>query len=197
MKTYKGGNVYNKYETDNPVEKYLVSRFFKGLSEWAFCFQGRIADVGCGEGYIVKFLQKKTQGTLVGMDLYPEVLAAAKRSNPKVEFIAASIYQTPLKDDSIDTVLCLEILEHLEHPQKALQEMTRISKKHILLSVPWEPFWRLANMARCKYWSSFGNTPGHLQHWTLRSFRKFLTQFSDDIEMKRRGLWILAKMTLP
>lgn len=197
MKEYQGGNVYNKYESRNPVEKYLMSCFFKGLSEWTACFQGRVADVGCGEGYIVRFLQQQTQGILLGMDLYPQVLATAKRSSPGVEFIAASIDRTPLKDKSLDTVLCLEILEHLERPEKALQEMARVSRKHIILSVPWEPFWRLANMVRFKYWSSLGNTPGHLQHWTKRSFKKFLTQFSPkNIEIKRRGLWMMAKITL-
>lgn len=196
MKKYHGGNIYNKYETKNPIEKFLMSQFFSGLSEMAAGLEGSIVDMGCGEGYVLKFLSHQLQGNLFGLDLYPEVLQTAKENN-NAGFAAASIYQAPLKNKSVDTVLCLEILEHLEEPKRALQEMIRISKKYIILSVPWEPFWRIGNMARLKYLSDFGNTPGHLQHWTGRSFKKFLTQFShQNIEIKRRGLWMMAKITL-
>jgi len=196
VKEYHGGNIYNKYETRNPVEKFLMSRFFSGLSEMTAGLEGNIVDMGCGEGYVLKFLGHQLQGNLFGLDLYPEVLQTAKKNND-AGFAAASIYQTPLKNKSVDTVLCLEILEHLEEPKRALQEMIRVSKKYIILSVPWEPFWRIGNMARLKYLSDFGNTPGHLQHWTGRSFKKFLTQFSPkNIEIKRSGLWMMAKITL-
>lgn len=196
MKKYQGGNIYNKYKTKNPIEKLLMSQFFSGLSEMAAGLEGNIVDVGCGEGYILKFLSHQLQGNLFGLDLYPEVLQTAKE-NTNAGFAAASIYQTPLKNKSVDTVLCLEILEHLEEPKRALQEMIRISKKYIILSVPWEPFWHIGNMSRLKYLSAFGNTPGHLQHWTGHSFKKFLTQFSpQNIEIKRSGLWMMAKITL-
>ena len=172
-----------------------MSQFFSGLSEMAAWLQGNIVDIGCGEGYILRFLSAQLKGNLFGMDLYPEVLQVAKK-NHDVGFAAASIYQTPLKNKSVDAVLCLEILEHLEEPKRALQEMVRVSRKYIILSVPWEPLWRIGNMARLKYLSDFGNTPGHLQHWTGCSFKKFLTQFSPHIEIKRRGLWTMAKITL-
>ena len=47
------------------------------------------------------------------------------------------------------------------------------------VSVPNEPIWRLSNMARGKYLRHFGNTMGHIQHWTrwafLRQVRRHLT----------------------
>ena len=43
-----------------------------------------------------------------------------------------------------------------------------------MLSVPREPVWRIANLARLKYIRAFGNTPGHVNHWSRRSFVDFV-----------------------
>jgi hypothetical protein len=58
--------------------------------------------------------------------------------------------------------------------------------------VPNEPLWRALNMARGAYLSDFGNTPGHLQHWGSRSFRRFIETELDVIEMSRPLPWLMA-----
>ena len=52
--------------------------------------------------------------------------------------------------------------------------MKRVTKKYILLSVPNEPFFILANFLRGKYLKSFGNHPEHINHWTFLGFEKML-----------------------
>jgi hypothetical protein len=44
-----------------------------------------------------------------------------------------------------------------------------VSARHVLLSTPWEPVWRLLNMARGRYLRDLGNTPGHVQHFSRRA----------------------------
>ena len=39
---------------------------------------------------------------------------------------------------------------------------------------PFEPVWRLGNMARGRYLKDLGNTPGHVNHWSRWSFRRFV-----------------------
>ena len=75
-------------------------------------------------------------------------------------------------------VVCSEVLEHLEEPENALKKINEITadKGYILLSVPNEPIWRICNMARGKYLKQLGNTPGHIQHWSKRTFCKMLTK---------------------
>jgi 2-polyprenyl-3-methyl-5-hydroxy-6-metoxy-1,4-benzoquinol methylase len=72
-------------------------------------------------------------------------------------------------------VVCCEVLEHLDHPEKGMAELYRILKKDgvALVSVPHEPIWRVLNLARFKYVSDMGNTPGHLNHWTRSQFKDF------------------------
>ncbi len=62
------------------------------------------------------------------------------------------------------------MLEHVPDPEHTLSEMARCAQRHLLVSVPREPLWRMLNMARGAYWSALGNTPGHLNHWSRRSF---------------------------
>jgi hypothetical protein len=58
--------------------------------------------------------------------------------------------------------------------------------------VPYEPFWRMANVIRLAYLPQFGNTPGHIQHWGKRNFKKMLKKHFKNVEIIRCGLWNFA-----
>jgi 2-polyprenyl-3-methyl-5-hydroxy-6-metoxy-1,4-benzoquinol methylase len=90
-----------------------------------------------------------------------------------IDFFVGSIYDIP-KKEKYDLVVCSEVLEHLEKPEDALEQLKKVGKKYVICSVPREPIWRILNMARGKYWKDLGNTPGHINHWSQRSFIKFL-----------------------
>ena len=53
--------------------------------------------------------------------------------------------------------------------------MARCAQRWLLVSVPREPVWRMVNMARGAYWKDLGNTPGHVNHWSKRSFTRMLS----------------------
>ena len=103
-----------------------------------------------------------------------------------------------LEKEVYDLVVCSEVLEHLEEPEQALKQIKQLATDdgYILLSVPNEPVWRICNMARGKYWRDFGNTPGHIQHWSKKSFCEMLVQNN----LKIRGIkspfpWIMVLIT--
>ncbi|MEK7642712.1 MAG: methyltransferase domain-containing protein [Patescibacteria group bacterium] len=52
--------------------------------------------------------------------------------------IVGDIHDLPLKDESVDAVICMNILEHVEDPQKAIKEMHRVLKKggYLYLDTP-------------------------------------------------------------
>ena len=87
-----------------------------------------------------------------------------------------------LSENKYDLVVCSEVLEHMEDPERALQNVKELCVENgfILLSVPQEPIWRICNMARGKYWKDLGNTPGHIQHWTKSEFCRMVV----DNDMK-------------
>ncbi|MFN9979297.1 MAG: methyltransferase type 11, partial [bacterium] len=55
---------------------------------------------------------------------------------------------------------------------RALAEIDRVANRWVLVSVPWEPTWRILNVIRGKYWRRFGNTPGHVQHFSRAEIRR-------------------------
>jgi len=68
------------------------------------------------------------------------------------------------------------VLEHLDRPSEALKELARVTRRWAIISVPNEPLWRVMNFARGTYLKEWGNTPGHINHWTPWGFRKFVRQ---------------------
>jgi ubiquinone/menaquinone biosynthesis C-methylase UbiE len=84
------------------------------------------------------------------------------------------VTRLPFADASVDLVVGLEVLEHVPTPARALTEIARVCRGHAIVSVPREPIWRIGNMARGRYLRDLGNTPGHVNHWSARSFERFV-----------------------
>lgn len=84
----KGGNLYNKYESKNPLVKYIVNKYMKCLTLMVKkCNPSSILEVGCGEGYILKHLNSELEVDIVGVDLYRDVLELAKKKTLIINFI--------------------------------------------------------------------------------------------------------------
>jgi hypothetical protein len=66
------------------------------------------------------------------------------------------------------------VLEHVPQPERALAEISRVCRGAAILSVPREPIWRAGNVARGRYLRDWGNTPGHVNHWSSRAFERFV-----------------------
>jgi SAM-dependent methyltransferase len=99
---------------------------------------GRILNVGCGIG---DFFLAVPQAELHGVDISERSLAAARLRFPTACLELASAYALPFKDDSFDTVVMIDVLEHLAEPGQCLQEIRRVLKPggEFLLHYPTNP----------------------------------------------------------
>jgi len=95
----------------------------------------------------------------------------------------------PFISDFWDIVMACEVLEHLKIPEAGVRELHRVTKKYALITVPLEPWWRIANVMRLRYVKSGGNTPGHVQHFTKRKFYDLMSTYFNIITYRRIFLW--------
>jgi SAM-dependent methyltransferase len=189
------GNTYDKYGSENPVVKKLMAGFHASLDElWDMAQPSSVLDVGCGEGVLTsEWAERLEHGRIVGIDLDDPKLRAEwdKRRRPNLEYRAEEATRLSFADDEFDMATAIEVLEHVPQPEQTLAEMSRVSSRWLLVSVPREPIWRMVYMARGAYWSSFGNTPGHVNHWTKVGFKSLLTQFGAVEEIRSPFPWTM------
>ena len=175
-----GSSNYRKHTSGNPLQRVLIGRFHRAIAEQVAALQPEsFLDAGCGEGFVARVLRRRLPDlALTGCDLSPSAARLAAAQNPDAHFAAASLLALPFPDDAFDVVGCFEVLEHLpgSGPERALQELARVARRAVVVSVPHEPFFSLANAARGKNLGvrPRGSDPDHRQFWSRRAFGAFV-----------------------
>ena len=190
------GNTYDKYATTNPIEQRMMAGFFSALDEMlAGIDPSVIVEVGAGEGRITTHLLARfPNATVVGLDL-PDSELVDEWSGLEAPMFFGDVTRLPFADRSIDLIVGLEVLEHVPSPPSALDEIARVCRGAALLSVPREPIWRIGNMARGRYLRQLGNTPGHVNHWSARSFEQLVGEHLVVQRTARPLPWTMLRAT--
>jgi 2-polyprenyl-3-methyl-5-hydroxy-6-metoxy-1,4-benzoquinol methylase len=194
------GNTYDKYGSTNPLVRRMMDGFEGTLEELFTTADPRsLLDVGCGEGVLVhRWAQRLGERRVVGIDLEePSIQEGwAQRQAPNLEYKVMRAENLPFADNEFDVACAIEVLEHVPHPEHTLAEMARCAERHLLVSVPREPLWRMLNMARGAYISDLGNTPGHLNHWSKRSFVRLLSRHGEVVQARSPFPWTMLLVRL-
>ena len=192
------GNHFDKHGSDNAVIRTLMDRFHTDLLKEVSSFSpATVLDAGCGEGRTSEVI-RLSGPRVVGLELEIDALLKAPRSVEGLRFVAGSVYDLPFPDDSFDVVTCTEVLEHLTDPDAALSELVRVARTGLVVTVPREPWWRIANVARGAYLKDLGNTPGHVQHFTKRRLHGLLSRGAADsrVQVGASTMWRVGRLTL-
>jgi SAM-dependent methyltransferase len=195
------GNTYDKYGSTNPLVRRMMAGFEGALDELLVRADPQsLLDVGCGEGVLVhQWAERLGESTrVVGIDLEEESIQAGwtQRTAPNLEYRVMPAESLPFARDEFDLATAIEVLEHVPDPEHTLSEMARCAQRHLLVSVPREPLWRMLNMARGAYWPALGNTPGHLNHWSKRAFVDLLSRYGDVIGVRSPFPWTMLLVRL-
>lgn len=194
------GNTFDKYGSTNPVVRRLMAGFEGTLAElFAQAAPESVLDVGCGEGVLThQWAKLLGERRIVGIDLDDDKLKAewAGRQRPNLEYRTIPAENLPFADGEFDLASAIEVLEHVPDPEHTVAEMARVASRHLLVSVPREPLWRMLNVARGAYVKDLGNTPGHVNHWSKRSFVRMLEQHGEVVEKRSPFPWTMLLVRL-
>lgn len=190
------GNTYDKYASKNPVERRLMDGFFTALdASLPRTEPARILEVGVGEGEVTARLAARwPNATFCGVDL-PDPELAGNWEGKGFSPLFGDVGKLPFADGTFDLVLAIEVLEHVPYPESALAEMDRVARRDLVVSVPREPIWCAANLARGKYLRDLGNTPGHINHWSKKAFAELVGRRFDVRAVHSPFPWTMVAAT--
>lgn len=148
---------YNAIEASIHLNRYLTAKkFVEGK---------KVLDVACGQGYGSALLKRWGANQVIGVDVSEEALLIAnqKFATNGVSFINHAAEKLPFEDEEFDVVVSYETIEHVDYPEKFLQEIKRVSKKNatIIVSCPNDPYYYKQEnyhnpYHKCKYtWYDF------------------------------------------
>ena len=184
---------HEKYDTKNPIGKLAIKNFMSAITSLLEPISQSVKTVnecGCGQGHVTRTLQAFLPHAQVrGFDISEkDVHLAQIQSDPKITFSQKSIYEIDASDTA-DLIVCCEVLEHLENPELALKKMASLNAKYYLFSVPREPIWKVCQLLAGNNITDWGNTPGHINHWSVRKFDAFIGSYFDPIDKLKPFPW--------
>ena len=188
-----------EYESQNPISKKLYANFYSKIDYILTNYvqhKYSLLEVGCGAAEsslrIHKTLTSLNKNVAFEASEYDiRYVEKINSLNYPFKVVNENVYDLKRKDNEFDLIFLLEVLEHLEFPDNALKELFRVSSKYVLLSVPNEPIWRLANMARLQYLKDFGNTPGHINHFNESKLSKLIAPYGKVVKVFKPFPWLM------
>ncbi len=184
-----------KYRAKNPVKRRLISRFVDRVTE-LFHDGGAprsVLEIGVGEGFLsghLSGIHPKTKFS--GVDIQERDLELLRAKFPHITTHQGSVYDLSGLPGGYDLIICAEVLEHLERPSEALEQIRALKPERVILTVPHEPWFMLSNLAMGKNVSRFGNDIEHINHFTPPSFRRLLEPHFELTTVTTSYPWILA-----
>ena len=109
---------YAKFQTRNPVVRRLIDRFYDRVLATTSPTPASLLDAGCGEGETLARIGPALPPRVVAVDVSAAAVAFTAERFPGVEVSRERLERLPFADDEFELVLCLEVLEHTDRPER-------------------------------------------------------------------------------
>ncbi len=162
----KDENFYESFFTENDEKVFSNNsdprRSYKGeimrsVVEEEVNKGGKVLDVGCGTGDNLAYISSDNM-EFYGIEYAKSTAQIAERTiGDKAKIYVASATEIPFKDKHFDLLLCMEVLEHIDDHELAMDEIIRVLKPggRLMMSVPY------------RHWfPSYFKLIGHYRHYT-------------------------------
>jgi len=107
--------------------RFWLKRYLKG----AIGSGAKILEVGCGLGFLAKYLEDTFE--IIGLDISKYAIQAARNRAIRACFLVASAERLPFKPEIFHGVIALDVIEHLKYPEDFVNDTFDVLKKGGLL----------------------------------------------------------------
>lgn len=200
IKEYSGDKHYSEIYKDKSYVNLRIQNAEKLISELSslklFKKNARVLDIGCGTGEIDTIIKNTFESIVYGLDIN-KIAVEKARQNGVVAKIGNVEQEWPFNNSSMDSVLCIQMIEHLVNPDFFLQESKRVLKKNgtvvittpnlaawfnrLLLFLGYQPFYtevstidKTLGLSFTKGMTRNSEPMGHLRCFTLKALKEIL-----------------------
>jgi len=153
-------------------------KFDRGFYYWVirnYLKKDPVLDVGCGQGNFLRVCEEEGVRA-IGIDTDKQSIVHCKKRGLDVKY--GSAYKLPFKSNMFNGIFCANLIEHLQHPEKAIREFYRVlmSKGFLVITTPRPNVW-------------FWDDPTHVKPYTENGLRRLVTgvnypyQKGSDLEL--------------
>ncbi len=176
-----------------------IAKKFAGLSipltdrqKWAFSWLPEsdiVLDVGCSNTPLLNYLSAKSR-IVIGIDTDLNALRSINKKNSYL--IAASAENLPIESEVIDTVLMLDVIEHLSSDKMAIAEAWRVLKKDgiLILSVPYKGLFTFLDPENLSIKLKHKKYARHHKHYSYKDLRILLFRLFKIEKLHYGGLFL-------
>jgi len=153
---------------------------------------GSVLDVGCGSGGVGAGLRDAGATRLTGIELVP---AQAELARAHYDEVVAAPVEDALEqlEGPFDTILCLDVLEHLVDPERVMRDLRGLAASGARLQVSLPNARHVSLMKDLVLKGTFGYTDwGHRDRTHLRWFTR-----RDIVEAMERAGWAVQRISHP
>ncbi len=150
---------------------------------------GKVLDAGCGEGTVALHVSKlKGVSKMIALDISRTAInigkkKAAKEKLGNIEFVQGSTTNLPFKGRTFDTVISLEVIEHVIDVKRMLSELNRVLKKkgYLAISTVELSFLKRVMIAMLFFENYFDPQTPHIRFFTRKTLQNILHETGFEI----------------
>lgn len=168
MSVYTTEIASDKIPSDNVIHQRLLSAYYQAKPY----IKGNLLELGCGEGRGVELLAPLAD-TYIGIDKIESVIDSLEKKYPDYEFMSGVFPPFPFEDDSFDTIVTFQVIEHVKNDEGFIKEIYRVLKPggKALITTP--------NIKM-----TLSRNPWHEREYTGDELTQLCKKYFQNVEMK-------------
>lgn len=168
MSVYTTEIASDKIPSDNPIHQRLLKAYHVAKPY----IKGELLELGCGEGRGVELLAPLAN-SYTGIDKIKEIVDRLSAQYPEYSFSDGVFPPFPFEDNSFDSVITFQVIEHVKKDEEFIQEIYRVLKPGgvALVSTP--------NIKM-----TLSRNPWHEREYTADQLETICKKYFDKVDMR-------------